>query len=276
MAKPHHVTYVAFDLETTGLVAGQDRIVEIGAVKFTLDGAEVGRFETLVNPQRPMSPSAQAIHGLSDDDLRDAPTSREVLPSFLDYLGEPGEALMLAHNAWFDAGFLGSELALAGLSREGYAVADTLALARRKLPGLPSHRLETLARILKLDPAGAHRALADALRVKDLWLALQGPTTPVETLMAYPLVAEAPRSSVPVGWEAVAEAIKAGRRVRMEYTGGSRGCAPREVTPRAFQNRGGTAYLVAFCHIDLLEKSFRLDRVQWYEEIGLEHLAGSA
>jgi predicted DNA-binding transcriptional regulator YafY len=53
----------------------------------------------------------------------------------------------------------------------------------------------------------------------------------------------------------------------MEYTGGTRGTAPREVTPRAFVQRGGTAYLVAFCHLDSAEKSFRLDRVRSYEVV---------
>ena len=65
--------YVALDLETTGLMAETDRIVEIGAVRFRADGEELGRFESLVNPERPMSPAAFAIHGLSDEILATAP-----------------------------------------------------------------------------------------------------------------------------------------------------------------------------------------------------------
>jgi len=56
-------------------------------------------------------------------------------------------------------------------------------------------------------------------------------------------------------------------RVRIEYSGGSRGSAPREISPRGFIQRGGVAYLVAFCHIDAFEKSFRLDRVERFEII---------
>src|SRR5438874_1510669 len=99
--------WIAFDLETTGLVAEIDRVVEIGAVRFDASGHELGRFERLVDPERPMSPAAQAIHGISDADLAGAPTAREVLPEFLDFLGDPAMTALLAHNAAFDARFLG-------------------------------------------------------------------------------------------------------------------------------------------------------------------------
>ncbi len=150
--------YVALDLETTGLMANTDRIVEIGAVRFLGDGQEIGRFQRLVNPQRRMAPAAYAIHGLSDLDLADAAPAHEILPEFLLFLGDPGTTALLAHNAAFDAGFLGRELGRAGLRAPTHSLFDTLALARRKLPQLASHRLGDLARILGLDPAGAHRA----------------------------------------------------------------------------------------------------------------------
>src|SRR3954451_23227128 len=72
-------SYVALDLETTGLLAETDRIVEVGAVRFDAAGRELARFERLVNPGRAMSPTAEAVHGLSDADLADAPPAREVL-----------------------------------------------------------------------------------------------------------------------------------------------------------------------------------------------------
>lgn len=259
--------YVALDLETTGLVAGVDRVVEIGAVRFRADGRELGRFEQLVDPERPMGRGAQAVHGISDADLAGAPTAREVLPAFVAFLGDPGATTLLAHNASFDAGFLGRELARAGRPRPAHAVVDTLALARRRLPGLPNHRLDTLALTLGLDPDGPHRALADSLRVKDLWLALGGPAQPPERLVAYPFHDEARVPHAPIGWDGLTDAILRGARVRMEYDGGSRGRGPREVTPRAFVHRGGVAYLIAFCHADAFEKTFRLDRVVRFEVV---------
>ena len=259
--------YVAFDLETTGLVAVSDRVVEIGAVRFDARGDERARFERLVNPCRPMSPGAQAVHGISDLDLADAPPARAILPEFLEFLGDPGATLLLAHNASFDAAFLGRELSRLGWASPGHAVVDTLALARARLPHLPTHRLDALARVLGLDPDGPHRALADSLRVKGLWMALGGPDVPFEDLVAYPIFDPRRPALVPFGWDGIAAAIAEGRRVRMEYQGGTRGEAPREVTPRGFVNRGGVAYLVAFCHLDALEKTFRLDRVKRYEVV---------
>ena len=166
--------FVALDLETTGLMAETDRIVEIGAVRFLADGREIGRFQRLVNPQRPMSPAAYAIHGLSDADLADAAPAHEILPEFLVFLGDPGATSLIAHNAAFDAGFLGRELGRAGLPAPTHSLFDTLALARRRLPDLASHRLDYLARALGLDSSDAHRALADSLRVKAIWLLLDG------------------------------------------------------------------------------------------------------
>src|SRR4051794_32547218 len=79
--------WIAFDLETTGLVARIDRVVEIGAVRFDASGRELARFERLVDPERPMSPAAQAIHGISDAHLAGASPARAVLPEFLDFVG---------------------------------------------------------------------------------------------------------------------------------------------------------------------------------------------
>jgi DNA polymerase III epsilon subunit-like protein len=214
-----------------------------------------------------MPARARAVHGIADEVLAGEPSARAVLPGFLAFLGDPATTAVLAHNAWFDAGFLGSELARLGSEPPGHAVVDTLALARRKLPGLRNHRLDTLARALDLDPEGPHRALADSLRVKGLWFALRGQDEPADRLVAYPIVATDCPAVAPLGWDVIAEAMTSGCKVRIEYDGGTRGRAPREVTPRAFARRGGVAYLVAYCHLDALEKSFRLDRVRWYEVI---------
>jgi DNA polymerase III epsilon subunit family exonuclease len=260
--------WIAFDLETTGLVAEIDRVVEIGAVRFDPSGRELARFERLVDPERRMSPAAQAIHGISDADLAGAPPARAVLPEFLAFLGDPATTALLAHNAAFDARFLGQELARAGFPPPGHAVIDTLALARRLIPDLRNHRLDTLSRLLNLGDSDRHRALADSLRVKGLWLHLHGPSEPIEALVSYPVFeGRGNPSSIPVGWDELVEAIARGCRVRMVYTGGSRGDTPREVTPRAFVHKGGIPYLIAFCHLDAFEKSFRLDRVRRYEVV---------
>lgn len=257
--------FLALDLETTGLSSEFDRIVEIGAVRFEASGRELGRFEQLVNPERPIPRNVQAIHGITDAHVADAPCLAQVLPSFVMFLGDPESTTLLAHNASFDAGFLGTAMRRLNLPPLSHRIVDTLALSRWLQPGQRNYRLDTLARRFGLDPDGPHRALADSLRVKGLWLALQGPIQPPERLTAYPILDTSRGTAVPAGWESIHEAITNGWRVRMNYAGGTQGPAPREVTPRAIVVRGGTAYLVALCHIGNIEKSFRLDRVHAYE-----------
>ncbi len=264
--------FVAFDLETTGLEAQQDRVVEIGAVRFSRSGQVTGQFEQLVNPGRPMPPAAQAIHGISDADLAAAPPAREVLPRFLDFLGNARSTGLVAHNASFDAAFLGSELRRAGYAHPEHRVFDTLALARCRRPELPSHRLDCLVTAFGLQSAPSHRALADACCVKDLWIELHGPATPDQMLVSYPIHDPQEASPPPHGWEMLDQAIASGRSVRITYDGGTRGISPRSITPLRFQQKGGVAYLVACCHLDSLEKSFRLDRIRQCEILAVAEL----
>jgi DNA polymerase-3 subunit epsilon len=258
--------YVAFDLETTGLSAESDRIVEVGAVRFDASGRVLGEFERLVNPLRPSGARARAVHGISDAELARAETAEVVLPEFLEFVGDPARTTLLAHNASFDAGFLGRELARLGRPMPGHAVVDTLAWARRRWPKLGGHRLDFLAVRLGLDPHGPHRALADSRRVRGLWMALQEVGEGAgESPLAYPIFDARCPLPAPRGWAPIEEAIGRDQVFRIEYAGGTRGTAPREVTPRRFTNRGGVAYLVALCHLDLKEKEFRLDRVRRFE-----------
>jgi len=266
--------YVAFDLETTGLVAQRDRVVEIGAVRFRRSGQVADQFEQLVNPGRSMSPAAQAIHGISDADLADAPPAWEVLPHFLAFLGDARATGLVAHNANFDAGFLGSELRRAGYSHPDHSVFDTLSLARLRRPELRSHRLDCLVTALGLQSGPTHRALADAFCVKDLWIGLHGPATPGELLVSYPIHAPQEASPPPHGWNMLDQAIASGRSVRITYDGGTRGISPRSITPRRFQQKGGVAYVVAYCHLDSLEKSFRLDRIRHCEVLAAAEPCG--
>ena len=107
------VEFVAFDLETTGLFPVVNRIVEFGAVRFRLDGRELGTWEQLVDPECPIPPGVTEIHGITDTMVRGQPTVARALPGFLDFLGRT-EAILLAHNATFDLGFLNFAAAKTG------------------------------------------------------------------------------------------------------------------------------------------------------------------
>jgi DNA polymerase III subunit epsilon len=155
------VEFVAFDLETTGLFPVVNRIVEFGAVRFRLDGSEVGTWEQLVDPECLIPPGVTDIHGITDAMVRGQPTLAQALPGFLDFLGTP-DTILLAHNATFDLGFLNFAAAKTGLALPANPVIDTLDLARTCVRGAPSCRLENLVVHLGLAESEDHRALSDS------------------------------------------------------------------------------------------------------------------
>jgi DNA polymerase-3 subunit epsilon len=260
--------YIAFDLETTGLSAEFDRVIEIGAVLFDAQGCEVGRFEQLINPGRPVSPGARAVNGIHDADLAKAPVAADVLPNFLAFVASAPNVPLIAHNAGFDAKFLGREFGRAGMPTPSCPVHDTLALSRRRLPALRSHRLACLVNHFRLGSEVNHRALGDALIVKDLWLRLDGPNVPIDSLVSYPVYDPAVAARPPRGWDGLDRAVQEGRRVWIVYDGGTRGAGRREISPRRFALRGGVAYVVAYCHLGSREKFFRLDRIRQHDAGG--------
>lgn len=261
----HAQSLISFDLETTGLDPAVDRIVEVGALVLDADGNVVERFERLINPGRPIAATASAVSGLHDSDVAECPFATEVLPDFLRFLDRAADAPLIAHNAAFDAGFLGMELARAGLPIPARPVVDTLPLARARLPELRSHRLDLLVAHFGIAPRARHRAFEDAAAVAALWFRLGGPDLDTQAMVSYPIRDGSKAIRPPLGWERLDEALFRCLPVRIAYVGGSRGDAPRLVTPRRFAHRGGIAYLVATCHLDSIEKSFRLDRIRTYE-----------
>ena len=148
--------FVVFDLETTGL-GHDDKITEIGAVRMEC-GEVTATFSTLVNPGRPIPYAVQRLTGITDRMVAQAPTIEELLPAFLDFVGG---CPLVAHNAPFDAGFLRRECEALGLTLN-VPLVDTLRLARRVWPKLPSYKLTFLTDYFCIAQNSAHRAWCDA------------------------------------------------------------------------------------------------------------------
>ncbi|MDO5022292.1 MAG: PolC-type DNA polymerase III [Eubacteriales bacterium] len=148
---------VVLDFETTGLNTREDRITEIGAVKL-VDGKVVDSYSSLVNPERPLSQKIVELTGITDQMLSSAPKAHEVLPKFIKFLDN---CPIAAHNAKFDTGMLRHELARIGMEYNS-TVLDTLFMAQKLYPDLPTYRLGTLCRHLGVSLKNAHRAVHDA------------------------------------------------------------------------------------------------------------------
>lgn len=153
-------TFVTVDLETTGGSPVSSQITEIGAVK-TRGGEVIGEFQTLVNPGSPIPPMIVALTGITDAMVVAAPPIEEVLPAFLEFLGD---AVVVAHNAPFDTGFLRAACRTHGYKWPNNEVVDTVTLARRATTKeeAPNKKLSTLARVFGTEVQPNHRALSDA------------------------------------------------------------------------------------------------------------------
>lgn len=162
--------YVVFDLETTGLSARYDRIIEFGAVKIS-GGTVVDRIDILINPKIHIPEKITSITNISDDLVKNEKTIREVLPTILDFIGD---AILVTHNAQFDISFLNEALVNNGFEALKNGAIDTLALSRYSFPESRNHRLGTLCRRLevKYDEDSAHRADYDAYVLSEVWLIL--------------------------------------------------------------------------------------------------------
>ena len=154
------VTFVVVDLETTGTVPGQSRIIEVAAAKYR-GGECLGTFSTLVNPGCGLPPFIVALTGITEALVVPAPTIGEVLPSLLEFIGG---AVLVGHNLRFDTSFLDADLIARGRPRLANARVDTLTLARRLIRDeVPDCRLATLAARFRTTTAPTHRALDDVL-----------------------------------------------------------------------------------------------------------------
>jgi DNA polymerase III epsilon subunit family exonuclease len=166
-----HATYVVVDLETTGLRPGSAGICEIGAVRVReLELEET--FETLVNPRRPLPAPITALTGIEPAALRGAPPAELAVRRFLDFAGD---AVLVAHNARFDLGFLDVEVERLTGRRVAAPVVDTVWLARRLLAGrIGRVGLGSLAYFFGTAVRPCHRALPDAQATAEILLALIG------------------------------------------------------------------------------------------------------
>lgn len=154
------VTFVVVDLETTGGSPADSAITEIGAVKVR-GGEELGEFATLVDPGGPIPPFITVLTGITQQMVMRAPRMEAVLPAFLEFAQG---AVLVAHNAPFDIGFLKAACAAHGYAWPAAVVVDTADLARRALTRdeVPNCKLATLARFFRAGTEPCHRALADA------------------------------------------------------------------------------------------------------------------
>lgn len=166
--------FTAFDLETSGLRAGEHEILEIAAVRFNKN-AILNTFQSLCKPEKKLSPEAQIVNGLSLDVLKNARPLDEVLPEFINFFKG---SILVIQNSDFDLGFLGYETEKRILSIPPSPVFCTLQLSRKIFPEFPKHGLKHLRNFLKIGPykkdrgpSSIHEALDDSYAAMEVFKA---------------------------------------------------------------------------------------------------------
>ncbi len=166
-------TAIVFDLETTGLSAQTCRITEIGAVRIR-DGQVLDSFNTFVDPECPIPAEITELTGITDEMVAGAPSEREALTAFFDFVGkreDGGEVLLIAHNADFDTGFVRAAAKRCDMPFENPYL-DTVALSRFLLPDLKKHKLDSLAEHYSLGDFNHHRACDDAAMLAAIYFCM--------------------------------------------------------------------------------------------------------
>ncbi len=268
------IPLVFVDVETTGLYpAYGDRIVELGALK-VLDDEEIDAVSELVDPKRPISPGASAVNGITDEMVQGKPTFDRLAPLFLEFVEE---AILVAHNAPFDLGFLSAELQLARAPLLRNQVIDTLQVARRYLQ-LPSNSLGSLAYHFGIPTPNAHRAMGDCQTTHALFnhlvdniLGEEDPTLGslidyfcgwgVEGEQTDPLTLLPPSLRGPVYRREPVEIV---------YMDASGNQTTRKILLKEVMAQRDYVYLVAYCYVREAERMFRLDRIVSWQPAELE------
>lgn len=160
-------SYIAFDLETTGLNPQENEIIEIGALKVR-NGKVTERFMEFIRPSAPLSSAITSLTGITDEMVADARPRCSVIADFLDFCEED---ILIGHNVIFDYSFMKCSAAAENLPFEKSGI-DTLKIAQKVHKDLPSKSLGSLCDYYQIENRAAHRAYHDALATAKLYQTL--------------------------------------------------------------------------------------------------------
>lgn len=267
--RPSEIPIVVLDTETTGLMPEMGhRVIEIGAVRYE-NGQEVAKLNRLLNPKRKIEPSASRVNGIEDADLIGqlsfASFSQELI-AFLD------GALIVAHNARFDAGFLGMEFYIQGIQAKKPAFKlenpwlCTFELAKNYFH-FGRNSLGHIANLLGVRMGQSHRALNDVYATAGIFkrmqqeLSKQRFETVGDLLYIQGGAIFSPYLEVgAISIDPLRIGLQEGKNVSIHYSS-AKATSTRIISPLYITYLNGSAYIVAYCHQAQDQRTFKLDRI---------------
>lgn len=178
-------TYIAVDLETTGLDPKRDKIIEIGAIRIE-NGMEMAQYHTMVNPRRQLKEQTTGLTGIAGEMVENAPDIGDIIGEVLDFCGE---LPLLGHNILFDYSFLKRAAVNHHMEFEREGI-DTLKLCRQFMPEEERKNLASACAFYGIEQESAHRALGDAMDAHRLYrkLVLSHGASNSEAFLPKPLI----------------------------------------------------------------------------------------
>jgi len=261
------VPIAVLDVETTGASAAMGhKVIEIAIVRME-GGRTVARYESLIDPLRPIGAGVTALTGISQSMVTGMPRFADALPAMLPLL--QGAAL-LGHNIPFDLSFLHKEFRRAGtdlVEALGLApVLDTVRIARRRF-GRGGNSLPVLSRRLGIDPVTSHRAMADVLTTAGLFEVLIASVGGWGLCLcdAYaqqggPIDLRRSAGTDLLPWE-LEEALDLRRPVMMEYLDARQSLTQRIIEPLHVRRVNGELLLIAHCQLRDDRRTFKVERI---------------
>jgi len=263
MSWPSNLNFTLVDFETTGLhPEGSDRVVEF-AFQTIRNGQITASGQSLVNPNRRMSPGASAVNGITDQMLIGQPTFENAAA---DLWRAIDGNIFVAHNAYFDLKCFVHECSKVGWKVPNFVAIDTLKLAR-KVWNSPNYKLVTLADAVGHRGTVAHRAMADVEMMASVMGTIfkQFPSKfpDFQSLNSF-------QSTIPIAtptsnhsFSDMGKLLQSniGRRIKIDYHSNNSGRSIREITPITVFHNGYNEMVNAICHKSQTEKSFRVDRI---------------
>jgi len=256
------IDFCAVDLETTGVNPAFDKIVEIGAVRFRLDGGSIC-YQTLVNPGVHIPENVIRIHGITDRMVSGSPAIEDVRDEFFSFL--EGTVLVI-QNPRFDLSFIDRAFRMSNTPRPVLHALDTVKLAKKFFTGLSNHKLPTLASHLGLELV-SHRALDDAIACMAVFcetlkgFGITGDSFFSDLIKIHgELVNPGIESESSIGAE-VWKKIFIGEEVTIRYIDSDGVVTKRQILPKEFLKYGKNNYILAHCFLRDSERCFMTSRI---------------
>lgn len=260
------IDFCSVDLETTGVNPAFDKIVEIGAVRFRIDGGNIC-YQTLVNPGIPIPANVIRIHGITDEMVMGSPVLEDIRDAFFSFL--EGTVLVI-QNPRFDLSFIDRAFRMSDAIMPDLNALDTVKLAKKYFTALPNHKLSTLSSHLGLELV-SHRALDDAIACMAVFcetlkgFGLTGDSTFSDLIKIHGDLVHPGLTSDSSAGKEVWRKIFIGEEVTIRYIDSDGTITRRNILPKELLTYGKNNYIRAHCYLRNSERCFMTSRIMEIE-----------